>query len=313
MNDSSYIFFLNLRDVSADIPVEIVPDYTLQKATPEQITKIKEILTPLISQHMGHGQALPYEIDRHYPADFDGGYTPIPLEEKDWNYYLVKCNKEAPGRDFYNAITLSSQELIDAFTAYQDFQGHGCDPSILHHTFSEIDLRWNQLSISIDDEYLREFRSLYKKLQNHDYSILNLEEYVSQYRNLGGIDHGASLRFLGYFSIIESLVSHTPKQTDPYDSITRQVRNKISLLNNRFSHPIDYEGFFGKHTKPATIWSKLYNLRSHIAHGANVDFQSDFKILKNKANAFGFIIHVVKRLLVHGLDEPSLIRDIKHC
>jgi hypothetical protein len=37
------------------------------------------------------------------------------------------------------------------------------------------------------------------------------------------------------------------------------------------------------------------------------------QILKSKANAIGFIIHVVKRLLVHGLDEPSLIRDIKNC
>jgi hypothetical protein len=313
MKDSSYIFFLNLREVTTDMPVEIVPNYTLQKATTKQIVKIKEILFPFISQHVNHGKALPYEIDRHYPEGLDGGYTPIPLEEKHWNYYLVKCNEDELGQAFYDAITLSSQELICAFTAYQDFQGYGCDPSILHHTFSEVDLRWNQLSVSIDQEYLLKIRSLHKKLQNHDNTILNLKDYISQFRRLGGIDHGSLLRFLGYFSIIESLLSHAPKPTDPYDSITRQVLTKFSLLNNRFIQQIDYEGFFGREINPETIWKKLYNFRSQIAHGSHADFRSDLQILKSKANAIGFIIHVVKRLLVHGLDEPSLIRDIKNC
>ena len=60
--------------------------------------------------------------------------------------------------------------------------------------------------------------------------LIDVKRVARQLQDLEPLPHYSPLRFLGYFAILESLLTHPPKLTDPYDSITRQVKKQVSLL-----------------------------------------------------------------------------------
>jgi len=121
----------------------------------------------------------------------------------------------------------------------------------------------------------------------------------------------SSLLFLGYFALLESVLTHQPDPKDPLDSITRQVKTKIALLDNRFVRRLDY-GAFGKE-KPATIWTKMYDYRSALAHGGRADFKGKHSVLGNHANALQLLKQTVAALVRQALLEPQLLDDLRNC
>lgn len=123
--------------------------------------------------------------------------------------------------------------------------------------------------------------------------------------------YNSTLRFLGYFAILESLLTHPPKSSDPYDSITRQVKNKINLLNNRWEIKLDYSNF--GEARDGTIWNKMYAYRSSVAHGGNPDFSGELSILGSHLNALKLVKETVKALIRQVLFEPQLMMDLRKC
>lgn len=117
---------------------------------------------------------------------------------------------------------------------------------------------------------------------------------------------------LGLFSIVEILVTHRPRSSDAGDSITHQVSTKLPLLMNCFAPPIDPSPRFGQ-SKPATIWNKLYDYRSNLAHGSELDFASKLIVLGHAENVRGFLREITAALLRHSLVEPELLRDLRAC
>jgi hypothetical protein len=78
---------------------------------------------------------------------------------------------------------------------------------------------------------------------------------------LKALPQHSGLKFLGYFGILESLLTHPPKPSDPCDSSTRQVRTKIALLDNRFNQKIDYSDFSGASAQ--TVWTKMFAIEGN--------------------------------------------------
>jgi len=155
---------------------------------------------------------------------------------------------------------------------------------------------------------IEETKAIMSQLELGDAQIQNL---ARQLQGLKGLPHDSSLRFLGYFALLESVLTHSPKPEDRYDSITRQVQKKLSLLNSRWARKIDYGPFAGAtHEK---IWSKMYEYRSKIAHGGTADFSNDLKVLKGVSEALTLIRETVKSVLRHALLEPQLLRDLREC
>lgn len=107
------------------------------------------------------------------------------------------------------------------------------------------------------------------------------------------------------------MLIHAPKKTDTIDSITRQVKTKVALLDNRWQPRIDYASFQG--AKPGTVWSTMYAYRSSLAHGDTPDFSGELKLLGNNAQALGLLKYTVKAILRQALIEPQLIMDIRDC
>ena len=132
------------------------------------------------------------------------------------------------------------------------------------------------------------------------------------FRDIESVPYFSTLRVVGYFSIIESLITHALKLLESLDSITHQLCNKLSLIGKRAERPFEIEQHFGSH-KAETIWKKLYAYRSGIAHGTHQDFTSSLSILKNQEAVTKFLKEAVKSLLIYSLRDPEFINDLRHC
>jgi len=116
---------------------------------------------------------------------------------------------------------------------------------------------------------------------------------------------------LGYFAVLESLLTHAPNPTDPYDSITRQIKKKLAVLDNRWSIKIDYGPFGG--VPAEKIWTKMYAYRSRIAHGGVPDFVGDLKLLVSDDRVLKPIKETAKSVIRQALVEPQLLFDLREC
>ena len=206
-------------------------------------------------------------------------------------------------------------ELEVAFTILRDHvagPGHGIAyiPGRLFHVLESADRDkafFNRLSR--DD--LDTVAGIHQKLQAYDESLINVGRFVQQISDLKALPHESPLRFLGYFTILESLLTHAPELTDPYESLRRQVKKKVALLEHRWANPLDYAPF-GK-TLPDTIWSKMYDYRSDLAHGREPSFTGRLRVLGNHARALRLIKETVKLTIRHALEEPQLLVDLRGC
>jgi hypothetical protein len=142
-------------------------------------------------------------------------------------------------------------------------------------------------------------------------SVVNLKYFIAQMLDLDALPHESPLLFLGYFAILESLITHQPRPTDTIDSITRQVKQKVMLLDNRWQPRIDYRPF--GENKPDTIWKIMYSYRSCLAHGAKPDFKGDLQLLGDPDRALNPLKQTVKGILRQALIEPQLILDLRNC
>jgi hypothetical protein len=156
-----------------------------------------------------------------------------------------------------------------------------------------------------------QIRAIYEQVRTHDHSVLNLQRAFALYFELKDLPHFSPLQILGYFAILELILTHQPNAEDRCDSITRQITKKLALLNNRWSSPFDYAAF-----RPLThekLWSKMYAYRSAIAHGAEPDFGSGLAALHSAKHANALIGETVRKTLCHALVEPQLLADLHKC
>jgi hypothetical protein len=159
---------------------------------------------------------------------------------------------------------------------------------------------------------LHKMAAIHEAMLSCDTSLLDVPKLARQLGFLKGLPYSAPVRFLGYFAILESILTHAPNPNDPYDSITRQVKKKLMLLNRRFQPTLDYAAFGNAgHEK---IWKAMYTYRSRIAHGDSVTFKgSELSLLKNHEATLSLLKATVKALLRQALVEPQLLLDLREC
>jgi hypothetical protein len=131
------------------------------------------------------------------------------------------------------------------------------------------------------------------------------------------------VKILGYFSLIESLLSHAPSPNDSIGSITRQLQRNLTFIHNRLSDGYNLGlNEFGDMTTDKVI-SRLYSYRSMIAHGGTSTKDLDLLVEAHKKHegklwvetgsqwAERFIRRLIKRVLVYALREPNIVLDLK--
>jgi hypothetical protein len=72
---------------------------------------------------------------------------------------------------------------------------------------------------------------------------------------------------LGHFGVLEDLLSHPPEPHDPVDSITRQLRRNLVLLDHHRPPRAGLGLDASPNATAAQVISHLYSYRSAVAHG----------------------------------------------
>jgi hypothetical protein len=239
------------------------------------------------------------------------------LPESEWRYFVIAFRESnVTLEQLENALDLAPLELEVAFTVLF-FDGSGgtipCptwNPGRLLHILEDA-YRTKSFFRDVSAADIEAIQGIYSQLQKHDHQLVDIKPLVAQLGQLKGLPHGSPLRFLGYFALLEALLTHAPKPSDPYDSITRQVKKKLALLDHRWSQPLNYSPFGG--AKADTIWSKMYSYRSLVAHGGTPDFTGELAILRNRDTALVLLKDTVKAVMRQTLAEPQLLVDLREC
>jgi hypothetical protein len=140
--------------------------------------------------------------------------------------------------------------------------GIGFSPEKLTSFFFRSDDRM-QPARRIEEGRLLRFRGLFKKWKlvaigstespEHPW----LQRAATMFENLNDLPEQSDSHVLGLFAIIEMMIAHNPNGKEIGDSITHQMKKKISLLTRRFDVPLDYSKFL---PSPAALTSKANDL-----------------------------------------------------
>jgi len=142
---------------------------------------------------------------------------------------------------------------------------------------------------------------------------------ITEFMDLDRLPDYSLLKHLGYFSILEGLLSHAPAPKDPYDSIARQLERNLKLV----TYELKKEGIelgldcFGA-TSIKKIVSALYSYRSSIAHGGkvsgaleNINKLRPGNTETNSSWVYSTLRKLTRRVLQLGVKEPELFLNIK--
>ncbi len=157
---------------------------------------------------------------------------------------------------------------------------------------------------------------MFEKLRHLKLIKSPISRVINNYTNVLSLPYKSQMFTLGLFTVLEGLITHKPGGPDTKDSLIHQLSNKMSLLNKRFDIPLNYDKYFNKGFNEVKIWKLLYDYRSRLAHGDDVDFNSgDYKKLgiSNADSVREFMLLVVRTTLRNALNEPDLYLDLSKC
>jgi len=303
-----FAFVLNVKELVKTHSVAIAPGYILRKAHETEIKYIKEFLKE-------NGTRYGTAIWEDKPV-VSGKVRKLP--KKLWRYFVIEFEDDEPNLDLLeSALAVAPSSLDVGFVKIKINVGGVTRPACLHHapslyqSLSALYLAntWrDKLLLSLGNSEGREISDVFSLMAKHDHNLLELTGVLELLLDLKDLPHFSPLQILGYFAILESVLTHQPRPDDRYESITRQITNKLALLDKRWNPPFDYSTLGGAaHGK---IWPQMYAYRSAIAHGGKLDFQSKLALLKNADLANSLIRDAVKKTIRQAYVEPRLLRDL---
>ncbi|MDJ1505210.1 HEPN domain-containing protein [Xanthocytophaga agilis] len=325
-NTKSFVFLGDWIDAKQLVPLQLFDHYQLVKASKVQIEYIKRQIDYLLLANVPNIWTNKFEIER-VPTSNGVLYQGVP--EAKWNYYVIEHKRRQAGNSLKLALTLSSLDLTVLFEVYFD-QNNDIStrhiPNYLMDGLSTFNYTYDTSSPFyfyqqgpkiIDNKGIEELNFIYQKCINfkHKPAFDFIQKALKDFLEVKSISDSSAFKILSYFSILELVLTTNQNRTPGGVSLTHQLQKKMSLLNNRFSEPIDFQ----KHFKtPNTVnWDKLieklYDYRSSIAHGTQADFSDKLSMLKDRYKVLDFVKELCRKVLLQALIEPQLITDLKQC
>jgi hypothetical protein len=311
---SNISFVLNVSRLSGahNGKLKLVEGHELRRATTPEIAAIKDVL----GRYRATEDWTPWQAGRVI-ANPNGSTSRARLPKKQWRYFVIGfegSNKTV--LEVERALCLLPQELKIGFTLLREVLVGTTAPTLIYHAgrlFSELQALQNRelAFFPVSTKIAKHIDKLHGQVKNNDPSVIGIKGFTQELLELDSLPWRSRLLFLGYFAILESLLTHQPKPTDTIDSITRQVKRKIVLLDNRWAPKIDYSVFPG--SSPEKVWSTMYAYRSCLAHGTKPDFKKQLQLLGDGDAALILLKQTVKSILRQALAEPQLIFDLRNC
>lgn len=295
----------------------------LRKATREELSlgQVEEDFKHWTARRTGSYKF----IDQRMPIVDGRTSDGSPLKDfSQWRHAVIKCSNPSISQWWANvALSLCDHDLRLGYFQYDadEFSNPYLD-FIMLNIRSPLGGRVKSKELPRYDQ-LSGIRRILALILNRKIDDLPEEtlKMIGLFQSLDQLADTATLKVLGYFSVIEGLLSHSPEPSDRMDSIQRQLIRNINLLNNRLSEnslEIDFRKFTP--TGIEKTLKKIYAYRSAIAHGGKQedvlkDITSIYNcdIPKNQESLYihDWIRHMTKRLLMAAIIEPQLVRDLK--
>lgn len=311
MGDSlpeNYSFVMNVSGLAGATSFELAPGHQLRRATSQEASQISETVQRLMS----FPGIRPWECAR---LTGPGAFEPVP--EAEWRYHVIGFRGYNDTiQELEQVFTLCRIQLKIGFTiVYQIMGGRPLFGTVLHKMRLLPLLETAGMGllefVEVMPSDAENIRLLFDQVKQHDNALIDINALLRQLLDLESLPSPSPLIFLGHFALLEALLIHAPKASDPYDTITRQIKKKMALLDHRCQPAIDYS-MFGA-AKPDKIWQTMYDYRSAVAHGGSADFAKKFGVLGNHGNALSLIKETVKTVLRQALIEPQLVSDLRDC
>jgi hypothetical protein len=310
--ETDFAFVINVSNVPSSAGLELAPGLQLRKANGAEIAAIKDVL----EKQAGVGSYTPWQNTKVREGDNHWSHPPLP--EDQWRYFVVGFEgSNASIAELEQVLSIAPMELKLGFTLLRSaFAGQTAKtPTLIFdpgRLFSQVqravseDLSFVEMTAATASEIL----NIHQAVKICDRSLVNVERLSEQMLGLDALPYESHLLFLGYFAILEALLTHAPNPKDTIDSITRQVKRKLLLLDNRWQPRLDYAAFAGG--TPEKIWSQMYAYRSALAHGSEPDFKTELKLLNTKS-ALTLLLQTVRSVFRQAITEPQLIFDLRNC
>jgi hypothetical protein len=146
-----------------------------------------------------------------------------------------------------------------------------------------------------------------------------IKKMIDMFVSLDNLPDSSQFKVLGYFAVIEGLMSHSPQDGDRIDSIQRQLVRNINLLNNRLRkirREIRFDEFCK--SKVETVLKRFYAYRSAIAHGDGIESSlkriGEIRLNSEITNVLwvhDWLRDMTKKLILAAIIEPELVMDLK--
>ena len=301
---SGFSLVLDSLNVSAQLPLQLIPDHWFRRAEPQEVQRIKEQLTAYRNATWAYEFGVT-ELDENRKE----GHLLPPNE---WRYYVISFSPTNNKlRDLEYAANLLKNDISLGYIFFAS--GIGYDMAQISTFFGD---RHGQMEIPkpIADDELGQITTNYGLITGLDKTRYpNVSRAVADFHQTKAITNRSTLKVLSYFSIIECLLTHPPLPADRTDSVTRQITSKICLLSKRFQRELQYESFFPNIVEPEKVWKRLYTYRSLLAHGGDIDFHQKFSALISTDNIRFFLVETLKLLILYALKEPEFLADLQKC
>ena len=237
-------------------------DFTFRRAKENEILQYKNKLSKYPTFAYEVFGEIDYIYEYSWKAISDGNSTKYEksfLEEKDYKYWVIEYKETNYGiHELEIAISLLKNSFELGLTSIRHDKNsdkHGFIHS--EHCINKFrDMTtsfYNYQTLNVNMNEIKSIPKIYAQYINNHNKYDFIEHAFKNYTMLKYIDRQSDLFVLGYFSIIEMLVTHPPRQNENLDSITHQIVTKLNLLEKFFERKIIYSEYFDKQVKEKTI------------------------------------------------------------
>ena len=307
------MFVGDVLDVRCTLPLVLLPAHAFDRATLLEAEFIRDFLDRRPVNPIFPPWAR-YEVE-HVGKDEPSGatrYVGRPLLPSEHRYYVIRyTGTNVHSQRISYAAAISDLELTFPLELVRAQGGVGwiSHPIIFNHFYLSV---MPPPSILVNEEALSQISRIFERMGKIEQQHPAVLRAIEMFASLNLLPPQSEFQVLGLFAIIELLITHAPRVSEQGDSIKHQVRTKIPLLSRHANYPFDYRAFFGQCNED-TVWSKLYDYRSSIAHGGLPSFEKDLQMLNSRHAVVQFLRYATKSLLRYALEEPQMYADLKKC
>ncbi|MGW4364511.1 hypothetical protein ACWEKT_02605 [Nocardia takedensis] len=321
-----------LNDIDLSIPMpRVMAGWTLERPTTAQVESFREIITAFYATALTMGQS---SIRAPHEGRYIDNGLRYDVPEDQWRYSIVRQHDatQLTNKALDQAFRLSDADLWIPLRVRLDRPYSGRDSNgarvvfipggNAHQAFQFYASRITQLAAAPETPDLDEVAEVVAlRAELDEVAYPEIAETLSEFVELDGLPERSRQKYLGYFAVMERLLTHKPEPSDRFDSLTRQLKRNLVLLDHRQPNhrKFGFDSFNG--IKPATVIDRLYAYRSAIAHGGSGG--SIPKALgwfsQNRPKSWSeevildlhlFTRTLAKRVLVAAMREPLLVEDL---